>query len=181
MEHDTVNRVLIGDDMSPDMIITNNVIMDDAVEENKHIWKADCEIRFYLGGRPVILHNDTSSPDNKKSLNEFKHKLERIRDMTAEVLAWSKEKPSEGFLLREFLNPFDIAQQRLFGGTLMIHYSPLFKVVTFDIADCSNKLRRSYGEKFFPQFANHVIDIINESLADITVLEGKLNGDPSYT
>lgn len=181
MEHKTVNRVLIGDDMSPDMIIVNNVIIDDAVEENKHIWKGDCEIRFYLGGRPVILHNDTCSPDNKKSLNEFKRKLGLIKSMTAEVLAWSKEKPSEGFLLREFLNTFDTAQERLFGGSLMIHYSPRFKIVTFDITDCTNKLRRSYGEKFFPQFANHVINIIDESLADITVLEGKLNGNPSYT
>ena len=59
MEHKTTNRVLIGDDMSPDMIITNNVIIDDAVEENKHIWKGDCEIRFYLGGRPVILQRSS--------------------------------------------------------------------------------------------------------------------------
>lgn len=174
MEHKTINRVLIGDDLSPDMIITNNTVINDAVD-NKPIWKGDCEIRFYLGGRPVILHNDTSSDDNKGSLKEYKRKLERIRDMTAEVLAWSKEKPSEGFLLREFLNPFDTAQQRLFGGTLMIHYSPYFKLVTFDIADCSNKLRRSYNDKNFPQFANHVINIINESLADIEILEGKLN------
>lgn len=181
MEHKTVNRVLIGDNESPDMIITTNLIIDDAVEENKHIWKADCEIRFYLGGRPVILHNDTTSSDNKKSLNEFKRKLTLIRSMTAEVLAWSKEKPSEGFLLREFLNPFDTAQQRLFGGTLMIHYSPKFKIVTFDITDCTNKLRRSYTEKTFPQFANHVIGIIDTSLADIANLERKLHGDPSYT
>ena len=167
--------------MSPDMIITTNVIINDAIHEEKKVYKGDCEIRLYLGGRPVILHNDTSSADNQRSLNEFKHKLERIRDMTAEVLAWAKEKPSEGFLLREFLNPFDAVAERLFGGTLLIHYSARFKNITYDVCDCTNKLRRSYKLEHYEQFTNHMVSIINESLADIAILEGKLNGDPSYT
>lgn len=179
MEHKTVNRILIGDDESPDMLITTNLIIDDQVTEGQHKYKGDCEIRFYLGGRPVILHNDTTSDDNVRSMREYKQKLCRIRDMTKEVLEWMLEKPTEGFLLREFLNPFEAASERLFGGTLLIHYSARFKMVTYDICDCSNKLRRSYSEKKYPEFANHVINIINESLADIDILEGKLNGDTS--
>ncbi len=175
MEYKKTNRVMIGEDNCADCITTTSMIIDDSIIEEKKIYKGDCEIRFYLGGRPVILHNDTTTSDNVTSLNEYVNKLNRIMEMSLEICAEMDYDPDETFLVRDFLNPFS-TQDRLFGGTLLILYSARYKQVTFDISDCSNKLRRTFKPDQFKEFTNKLCEIIRENIGEVWDIKEKLNG-----
>lgn len=173
MDYKKTNRVMLGDESCADAITTTSVIFNDAICEETPIYKGDCEIRFYLGGRPVILHNDTTISDNIKSLNEYHAKLNRIMEMSLEVCTQMECDPDETFLVREFLNPFELTD-RLFGGTLLIMYSARYKQVTFDIADCSNKLRRTFKPNDFKEFTQKLCEAISRALGEITEIKKEI-------
>lgn len=173
MEHKTVKRVMLGDVSSAEMIITKNEIIDDMETEGVHKYKGDCEIKFYFGTRPVILHNDTTTDDVKESLDAYASKLLLILDMALEVNREMGNHPDKAFLVRNFLNEYSL-EDRLFGGTLLILYSPRYKMVTFDISDCSNKLRKTFSPDNFNIFIKHLSEAIRESLYDIGLLREKL-------
>ncbi|AEV89733.1 hypothetical protein OBP_296 [Pseudomonas phage OBP] len=174
MEYKKTNRVMLGDDNTVDAITTSSEIINDSIEEDKPIYKGDCEIRFYLGGRPVILHNDTTTSDNITSLNEYINKLNRIMEMSLEVCAEMDYNPDETFLVREFLNPF-VPTDRLFGGTLLILYGARYKQVTFDIADCSNKLRRTFKPDQFRVFTQKLCEAIRNAIGECWDIKDLIN------
>lgn len=174
MEYRKTKRVMLGDECSADAITTSNCIIDDMAEEDKHNYKGDCEIRFYLGGRPVILHNDTTIDDNESSLSEYYNKLNRIMEMSLEVCAEMEYNPDENFLVREFLNPAGLGD-RLFGGSLLILYSARYKQVTFDITDCTNKLRKSFKPDQFITFTNTLADVIRNAMVEVLEIKEMLN------
>lgn len=174
MNYSKTNRVMIGDEFTADAITTFNSIIDDSIIEGSPIYKGDCEIRFYLGGRPVILHNDTAGDDNVTSLSDYADKLNRIMNMVLEVCSEMEQKPDESFLTREFLNPF-VLTDRLQGGTLLVLYSARYKQVTFDIADCSNKLRKTFKPDGFNKFTQKLCEVIREAINQVKEIEVLIN------
>lgn len=168
------NRIMLGDISCPEMLIYNNILMVSMDDEEQKKMVGDCEIQFYLGGKPITLHNDMSEEDSKLSLDHYIWKLNKIRDMVSGVLAASKEKPDESYLDRAFLNQHQTAG-RLFGGTLLVHYHAGFKMFTLDLCDCNNKTRKSFTLTTMEDFAAKLVDFINESLVSVNEVKDNVS------
>lgn len=165
------NRVMLGDITSPEMLIYTNIAMDEIFGEgNKKRVVGDCEVKFYLGGRPIILHSDTSDEDTLNTMKEYRGKLEKIKSMVVNTVEASRERPTESYLERDFLNPHKEAG-RLFGGTMLMHYSGHFKIFTLDLCDCNNKIRKSFTIKKMDDFFDKFIGFMDEAIDDLQNVE----------
>lgn len=167
-------RVMLGGQTSADCIIYKHVVSTfNEMKDNAFVPMPDCEIRFHLGTRPVILHNNTSDDDTVQSMDEYEGKLRKIREMVQSMVEHLNTKAGESFLLRDFLNPAR-TDCRLFGGTLLIHYSFKWKNITFDISDCSVKNRKSWGKDEFLEFAGNLTGLIDEALSTIPEIKQEI-------
>lgn len=164
-------RIMLGGDECPEMIIYVNAIFADGPTLPPF---GDCEIRFYLGGRPILLHNDTSDLDPIVSIDQYIDKLNKIKSTIVGVYKHAIKHPNTNYLIREFLNPPQ-PDTRLFGGTLLGHFHAKYKVFTLDICDCSNKSRKTFKHYEMDNFCNKLTEIIDESLISVREVREKLN------
>lgn len=175
IEHHEGGRIELDGPLSPNCLIWKNEVLNDKRVEKEDNWIGDCEIKFYLGGKPIILHNDTTIDDHSNSLDEYELKLNKIKNMFMDVYEHYTNNPEESYLTRDFLNPYETVSTRLFGGTLLIHYSARWKLFTVDLCDCSNKTRKTYNHKSYGELINDICDFIEAALADVKIMRGKLN------
>lgn len=174
IKYEKSNRVMLGDIKSPEMLIYTNIAMRDIVGDgNKEVIVGDCEVKLYLGGRPIILHNDTGDEDPLRSMREYRDKLNKMRSMVSNTLEAAKDNPDESYIERDFLNTAT-DKNRLFGGTMLIHYSGRFKIFTLDICDCNNKSRKSFTLPKMDDFAGKFIGFLDEALGDLKNVEAFL-------
>ena len=166
---------MLGGENSADCILFNHTWISVGVPDVNGDYPQipDCEVRFHLGTRPVTLHNNTSDMAVDQSLAEYVGKLELIASMVKQVSDHIKEKPKEPFLVRDFLNPFRL-EGRLFGGTLLIHYTAKYKSVTFDIADCSVKNRKSFGVENFIMFGDKLLYLIEQAIDHVNEIRKEM-------
>ncbi|EBY9763874.1 hypothetical protein D5W64_12245 [Salmonella enterica subsp. enterica serovar Saintpaul] len=158
-------RIMLGGESNADCILFNHTYISGTTQDvdGNYPEIPDCEIRFHLGTRPVILHNNTSDCPIDLSLTEYVGKLELIANMVNQLLTHMEENPTENFLVREFLNPYK-TEGRLFGGTLLLHYSYKYKNITLDIADCSVKNRKAFSKEQFLSFADKLLYLIEQAV-----------------
>lgn len=168
-------RIMLGGENSADCILFNHTWISVGSPDGEGDYQQipDCELRFHLGTRPVILHNNTSDCEVDLSLKEYVDKLELIAKMVKQLLKHFEEKPEENFLIRDFLNPYK-TEGRLFGGTMLLHYNHKYKSVTFDICDCSVKNRKAFSKESFGFFADRLLYLIEQAVHHVAEIRKEL-------